>query len=769
MVFVNIQPQWGIVLKSIHLKILISILLLAIAHTGIAQGTGPLPNLQPSEQECLDSVQRAQALPPEVVDTSRGDTFYRFQWHLSGTATAHQRRGNDLNENSTTRSIHINVEKAWEKGYRGEGTYIAIVDSEIDFNHPDLKPNLATECSYDYNNKNVPRKHGVIVSGTAAARGYNGIGVRGVAPLAKFFLLGGGGGTSRDSNNRYVRNDQITAVSNHSYGAGAFGYRSMMRFMAMETGVREGFYGKGTVYVWSAGNRGDSGDNSNYDTYKNYHTSVTVCGVDYQGRHNGGSEPGANLWLCTPNSDADDPYIDYQIFTTDIKSHPTDVSANYGGGLYTSLGSGTSLSAPMVSGVVALMRQANPNLGWRDVKLILAASAVHNDPEDSDWKPTGIRYGAFADDPDGRYRFNHKYGFGLVDAYQAVRMAEDWINLPPQATAAEAQRQVDANGTQVESSLSIQSDMDFIEHVEPTINFSINRWRNLIIELISPAGTISTLARSYTDETSIHGDSGHNGAWRFGSSKHLGEAPSGTWRLIARNTAGRMITLRDWKLKIRGYQVQLDAVASEELSYLEGKTAVQLTLAGAHWKQQLSVDDFRLSNAPPGLSIENVVRATTTHAELILDLSDDLADDEYLFQVIATTGTVSNLTTPLVSNDLEIVRIALSKVHNKGTIPSGKVGSNYRIAGAEILSSPTTLSYSISLIDEMQNELPHEDLGFSIADGVLHGTPTQVGQYQVRITATRADGMSREETFTFAVGPLIIYTQVRVYLEGLLR
>ena len=528
-----------------------------------------------------------------------------------------------------------------------------------------------------------------------------------------------------------------------------------MIFKAVETGLNDGFYGKGTVYVWAAGNQASLDFNTNYNTLANHYSGVTACSVDYQGKHNGGSNHGASLWVCAPGEDASRRY---RVFTTAVRG-------NYGGGRYISYGVGTSLSTPMVSGVVALMRQANPNLGWRDVKLILAASAAHNDPDDSDWQATGIKYGAFADDPNARYRFNHKYGFGVVDAYQAVSMAEGWINLPDQATAAEAQRQVDASGTQVESSLLVQSDIDFIEHVEPTIDFRINRWRDLSIELISPAGTTSVLAvKADNRETA-----GYNGAWRFGSSKHLGEAPSGTWRLIARNAIGGMITLRNWKLKIRGYQVQLDAVASEELSYREGQTAVQLTLAGAHWKPQLSVDDFRLSNAPPGLSIGSVTRATTTHAELILDLSDDLADDEYLFQVIATTGTVSNLTEPLVSNDLEIIRIALSKVHNKGAIPSGRVGSNYRIAGAEILSSPTTLSYSIRLMDEMQNELSHEDLGFSIADGVLHGTPTRVGQYQVRITATRADGMSREEILTFAVEPLTIYTQVKVYLEGLLR
>ena len=44
------------------------------------------------------------------------------------------------------------------------------------------------------------------------------------------------------------------------------------------------------------------------------------------------------------------------------------------------ISSGTSAATPIVSGVAALMRQANPNLTWRDLKLILAASARKNDP-----------------------------------------------------------------------------------------------------------------------------------------------------------------------------------------------------------------------------------------------------------------------------------------------------------------------------------------------------------------------------------------------------
>ena len=52
---------------------------------------------------------------------------------------------------------------------------------------------------------------------------------------------------------------------------------------------------------------------------------------------------------------------------------------------------GTSFSAPIVSGVAALLRQVNPELTWRDIKLILAASARKNDPSNAGWENGGAK------------------------------------------------------------------------------------------------------------------------------------------------------------------------------------------------------------------------------------------------------------------------------------------------------------------------------------------------------------------------------------------
>jgi hypothetical protein len=81
-----------------------------------------------------------------------------------------------------------------------------------------------------------------------------------------------------------------------------------------------------------------------------------------------------------------------------------------------------NLRHPVVSGVVALMLEANPDLGWRDVQDILARSAqLVNDPED----PTFAINSA-------NISHSNKYGFGIVNADLAVNMSITHTNLGPE-------------------------------------------------------------------------------------------------------------------------------------------------------------------------------------------------------------------------------------------------------------------------------------------------------------------------------------------------
>ena len=180
--------------------------------------------------------------------------------------------------------------------------------------------------------------------------------------------------------------------------------------MAVDDGVEAGYGGKGVVYLWAGGNGGIFADNSNFDGYANYYGVVAVCAVDDRGRRSWYSEQGANLWICAPSSGG----LFAGVFTT------------YNYGRYSDDFGGTSAATPAVAGVVALVRAANPALTWRDVKLILAASARKNDSGNSGWRTGASKYGA-----SGRYNFNHQYGFGVVHAKAAVDLADGWENVPP--------------------------------------------------------------------------------------------------------------------------------------------------------------------------------------------------------------------------------------------------------------------------------------------------------------------------------------------------
>ena len=700
-----------------------------------------------------------QCVRTTTATTLPNDPLYKYQWHLSGEAFDIKTNENgklDFNDNSSTQTVHLNVKDVWSK-YRGEGIYIAIVEiRDMFLEHEDLKANVANRYNHDYNNLYEPQSHGTRVAGVVAARGNNGIGVSGVAPCAQFFILSSGIGVLKDHTNALSRHRTITAVSNNSYGYfDSFVHVGNGRYEAIETGISEGFYGKGTVYVFAAGNNGASGGNSNYDGYNNYHAVVTVCGVDYQGKHNTGSVPGASLWVCALDEDEGG---NYGIVTTDVANVQVDAHPGY-----EINADGTSYSAPMVSGIVALMRQANPNLGWRDVKLILAASARKNDSDDAGWQQSGMKYGSFSE----RYHFNHKYGFGLVDAKAAVDLAEGWINVPPRVSDTVVKEDTSAIAKTIKRELVVQpSAIDFIEHVDATIDFAINNYKNLSIELISPSGTTSTLA-----DASMKGRSrGANSLWRFGSSRHLGEDPEGTWKLRVRNARGGLnrVTYRSWELRIRGYQVKLDAVAAADLSDLnKAEPPLTLSLLGAKWKNPLKLSDFRLIDAPPGLRIKSIKRTTSTQVQLQLELTGGL-DTYHYFQVEATTGTVSNLTRSLTSNDIEIARIAYNQ---EATIPSGTIGFNYHftVEEEEILRSPTTLSYTIKLVDGQGKELKPADTGLTLDGSTISGTPKTAGTHRLKITATRHDGISRMEYVALNVQPLTIQTQLKVFLEALLE
>ena len=471
------------------------------------------------------------------------------QWHLRNTGQTGGTPGEDM------RAL-----EAWP-ATRGAGVRVAVIDDAVEVVHPDLRPNLVENASRSYRAGNrgsvwpVPciaadDDHGTAVAGLVLARDGNAVGGAGVAPRASLVAYDAlASGQDADIADALLRDGEENVIYQNSWGApddGALHPAPTSFIQAIQSGITNGRNGRGSIYVFPGGNGGcfarDSAgncqaDDANLDGFVNRLGVVTVCAVDDTGKRPYYGERGANLLVCAPSS-GDTPNIG----TTGLRgTQRTDFS-------------GTSASTPMVSGVVALMLAANRSLTWRDVRLILAETARRNDPTDPGWTsgPSGLA-------------FNHKYGFGVVDAPAAVTRAASWSSVGGSAglrtcTVAERTPRIDipdapssGPSTAVSDSVTVACDITRIEFVELRFTATHTYSGDLRVRLVSPGGTTSELADARICLGSGSNPCGTFTDWSFGSSRHLGESAAGTWTLQVSDRApldtGR---LERWSLRIHG-------------------------------------------------------------------------------------------------------------------------------------------------------------------------------------------------------------------------
>ena len=381
---------------------------------------------------CALKYPRPQAAP---VSKAGADTYLSLQWHLENTGPLpgfpSMKAGEDLR-----------VKPVWNAGLRGEGIRVAVLDDGLEVTHEDLWPNIVTgsrnyrteagmiglsvtsggkvaglegfpmPCSSD-------DTHGTSVAGLIAARDGNGTGVSGVAPRAQlvgFNILASGfvadtlDALSHDLGRNHVYNNSWGATDNGHLATPEPNWSSYND--TLRNGLKTGRNGLGAIYVFSGGNGAIQTDYSSLDGGVSAMGIVNVCATNAMGKRAPYSERGANLTVCAPSADATDDQQP-EVTTTSVQND------------YTHTFNGTSASAPMVSGVIALMLQANPKLTWRDVPLILARTARKVDEQDGGWRDYRSPLGY----AQGRYdvlHYSHHYGFGVANADAAVQLARTW-------------------------------------------------------------------------------------------------------------------------------------------------------------------------------------------------------------------------------------------------------------------------------------------------------------------------------------------------------
>lgn len=521
---------------------------------------------------------------PPLTTSEPADPLFRYQWHLVNT-------GQIADPGLAVRGlpgVDLNVAPVWQRGIDGKGVTVAVVDDSLEVDHEDLRANIAAGLSHDYgggdSDPTPPERrtsHGTAVAGIiAAAR--NRVGGVGVAPgvkLAGFNVLKSPYQSDViDALGRGTVDGSI-AVSNNSWGP---------RLPAMPTpgdrimeevirkGADRGRAGRGIVYVFAAGNENkdvlellNSNSATPHYTPSNFYGHrpkqvLTVCAVNANGLASAYSASGSNLLVCAPSDDV--PNLG------GISDMP-GITTSAPFGQYVHTFGGTSAAAPAVSGVIALMLQANPNLTWRDVRLILARTArilpsMERDPS-AQWIDTA------AENPHTgkRYRYSTRYGFGLADADAAVSYARRFISVGgssqafwdhtctgyvggnPTGNPGERLGNEAASIGMVEQGIQLQCGYRNVEFLEAEISLEHPNFRALRVTLESPLGTKIVLSPAYPrceasfERRGLDADCGTESMghyYRTHAVTVLEEPASGTWTLRVEDTleTGAPVRLR---------------------------------------------------------------------------------------------------------------------------------------------------------------------------------------------------------------------------------
>ena len=454
------------------------------------------------------------------------DPYFDDQWHLNNSGQTSGEAGEDAN-----------VMGVWDS-FNGSGVVISVIDDGVEHSHPDLTDNYVSVHSYDWCGDDADPDpsssdgHGTAVAGVAA-----GTGAAFGASIAGHRLIACGFSDSTGADALSYHNGGIDIYSN-SWGPFDSGNildgPGPITIAAIEDSIYNGRSGLGNIYTWAAGNGLASNDNSNYDGYSNSRYTIAVSAITHYGEQSWYSEPGANI-LVAAHSDGGSPT--YEGITT------TDITGNggYDGGDVTHDFGGTSSATPLVSGVIALVLEANPDLTWRDVQNILVHSSRKNDANDSSWNVNGAGHDV-----------SHKFGFGAVDAGAAVSLALNWSSSGEETNASfgpyTSNIEID-NGpsTWTEFNLSVPVDLR-LESIDVVVDITHDARGELDIVLESPSGHESWLAEEHTDNNADYAN------WRFGTVQHWDESSQGDWKLKVRDSVSgsNSGTVNSWEVIFHG-------------------------------------------------------------------------------------------------------------------------------------------------------------------------------------------------------------------------
>lgn len=295
----------------------------------------------------IDFVEENRLLKPSEIPD---DPYYYKQWHLP----------------------KIDAPNAWDLSKGSPSIIIAVLDSGVDQSHPDLAGRLLSGWNFYDDNPDTSDVygHGTKVAGTAAAITNNGIGVAGVAWDCLILPV------RVTDPNGYTTYSLLSKGLIYAADCGAKAAIMSFRIFngsATLTSAAKYLMEKGGLAVAAGGNTG---------TYENYSDNPYIISV---------SATDSGDMIASFSSYG--PYID--LSAPGVSIYTTIMGGSYGSA------SGTSFSAPIVAGLIALIFSANPYLTPPQVEQILESTSIDL----------------------GSAGYDVYYGWGRVNAYEALKVA----------------------------------------------------------------------------------------------------------------------------------------------------------------------------------------------------------------------------------------------------------------------------------------------------------------------------------------------------------
>lgn len=434
----------------------------------------------------------------------------------------------------------INAQSAWSAGYTGKNVKVLVLDPAGEFATAKqvadlINPEFAGRVSDQFINTINHSVHATTVAGVIGA-GKNGIGGVGVAfdSTLNSISLPPQSTTVKEFRASISEMQNYDVVNNSWNFSDSWDQSNVYSSIASASIADAAHYGRnglGSIMVFGAGNDRRKGYDASLLALNSNPYAITVGAINraadaaLDGQNTPFSTRGTSILVSAPGSN---------IVTTGVQL--TTADGNTIGSSSTET-QGTSLAAPIVSGVVALMLQANPNLSYRDVQTILAVTA-RKDYSDTAQVDNSWSNNANFDWNGSGMHFSHDFGFGMVDAAAAVRMAENWLTqgtefLSTQVLAGNSVQSMDDTGVAI---LSFNvSGSQTVEQAILNLGFNHAQWSDLRVTLTSPKGTSSILLdrpgvvgnqqnMNNPDEVTFFDKS-------LMSTHFRGESATGTWQL----------------------------------------------------------------------------------------------------------------------------------------------------------------------------------------------------------------------------------------------